>query len=115
MWLVFYLAGFVNNQFCNLVNTALVPMSFHLRVPGDGVGDSITSLSDFDSTTSEAGSTLPLKEFEIIPSKGVIPPQSEQHIQVNFCSNSLKKYDLSLVVDVDGVGQEILALPISAK
>ena len=35
--------------------------------------------------------------------------------QVELTSNSLKKYDLALVVDVDGVGQELLSLPISAK
>lgn len=36
-------------------------------------------------------------------------------IQVSICSNTLKKYEYSLVVDVKGVGEDILSLPISAK
>ena len=30
-------------------------------------------------------------------------------------STSVKKYEIALVVDVDGVGEEILSLPIIAK
>ncbi len=97
------------------MNTALVPMVFSLRVPGDGVGDSIMSLNEYDSTISEAGSSLPPKEFEITPANGTIPSQSDIKVKVDFCSNSIKKYDLSLVVDVEGVGDEIVRLPITAK
>lgn len=57
--------GFVNTQTCSLVNTALVPMTFKLRVPGDSISDSIDGTSDYDSTFSEAGSTIPPKEFEV--------------------------------------------------
>ena len=106
----------MNTQMCTLMNTALVPMTFQLRVPGDGVGDAITSLDDFDSIKSESSkSHLPVKEFDIIPSVGTLQPQSELQVTVNFLSNSIKKYDLALVVDVDGVGEEILSLPITAK
>ena len=35
--------------------------------------------------------------------------------QVDFVSTSVKKYEIALVVDVDGVGEEILSLPITAK
>ena len=37
------------------------------------------------------------------------------HFQVELTSNTVKKYDMSLVVDVEGVGTELLALPITAK
>ena len=95
--------GFVNNQTCVLSNTALVPMTFNLRVPGDGTGESICSTSEFGSTVSET-SVVPPKEFEITPSSGTLDPQSEISIQVSMCSNTIKKYDVSLVVDVEGVG-----------
>ena len=107
--------GFVSTQICSLVNTALVPMTFNLRVPGDGSGESICSTSEYDSTLSENGSMMPPREFEISPSKGKLAPQSEMKIKVDLCSNTVKKYDLSMVVDVEGVGDEIVTLPISAR
>lgn len=35
--------------------------------------------------------------------------------QVTLCSNTLKRYELALVVDVDGVGKEVLALLLTAR
>ena len=96
-------------------------MSFNLRVPGDGVTDSICGTSDLDSAKSEMGSQSlshaggPPKEFEIVPASGTIPPQSEIKVKVNFISNTIKKYEMNLVVDVENVGEEIVTLPISAK
>ena len=60
--------GFLNSMHCTLSNTALVPMTFSLRVPGDGLVDSPLS-SEIGSTHSEAGSLIP-REFEITPSRG---------------------------------------------
>lgn len=60
--------GFLNTFHCTLTNTALVPMTFNLRVPGDGLAES-SSASEMESTYSEAGSLIP-KEFEITPSRG---------------------------------------------
>ena len=51
-------------------------MSFRMRVLGDGQTESISSTSEYDST-SDTGSNLAPKEFEIIPADGNIPPQSE--------------------------------------
>ena len=36
-------------------------------------------------------------------------------MQVDLCSNTVKKYDLTLVVDVEGVGDAICSLPIGAR
>ena len=97
-------------------------MSFRMRVLGDGQIDSISSTSEYDSATStttttgsETGSNATPREFEIIPSHGNIPPQSKIKVTVRLTSNTVKKYDMSLVVDVDGVGDEVVSLPISAK
>ena len=109
-------AGFVHSQTCTLYNTALVPMTYTLRVPGDGTGESICSTSEYDgSNISDAGSSVPPKEFVITPSAGTLPPQSEQEIKVEICSNTIKRYELHLVVDVEGVGEEVVTLPISAR
>lgn len=36
-------------------------------------------------------------------------------VQVLLCANTVKAYRLALVVDVDGVGEEIRTLPINAR
>ena len=105
----------MNTQTCHLINTALVPMSYTLLVPGDGVGESISSTSEYDSTISEVDSSIPPKEFQITPCSGTVEPQSKVKIQVDLCSNTLKKYDLCLVVGVEGVGEEVLTLPITGR
>ncbi|CAH1779299.1 unnamed protein product [Owenia fusiformis] len=107
--------GFISGLTCTLQNTSLVPMTFHLRVPGDGVNESIASNSDYGSTFSDTGSMLSPKEFTITPDHGSLEPQSSMRIIVELCSNSVKKYDLALVVDVDGVGDEVLQLPIVGR
>jgi hypothetical protein len=35
--------------------------------------------------------------------------------QIDLVSMTVKKYDVSLVVDVEGVGEEIASLPLLAK
>ena len=118
-----YITGFLNTQSCTLMNTSLVPMKFTLRVPGDGITDSICGTSDLDSNRSQMGSPPPPlaprvahpKEFEILPESGILQPQSEVRVTVNFISNTIKKYEMNMVVDVENVGEEILSLPIFAK
>uniref|UniRef100_H2YKD6 Uncharacterized protein n=1 Tax=Ciona savignyi TaxID=51511 RepID=H2YKD6_CIOSA len=112
--------GFNHSKICTLVNTSLVPMTFILRIPGDGSGEpSISSLNCLEegllSDLKILKNINSPREFDITPAQGTIRPQSEARIQVTLCSNTLKRYDCQLVVDVKGVGKEILTLPISAK
>ncbi|XP_035679087.1 LOW QUALITY PROTEIN: hydrocephalus-inducing protein homolog [Branchiostoma floridae] len=114
--------GFQHTQTCTIVNTALVPMTFSLHVPGDGTGErSICSLLDLEDGTHASDHqpnqsvSSALQEFIIVPSSGTIPAQSQVKVQVTLVSNTVKKYDSMLVVDVQGVGQGILMLPIVAK
>ncbi|XP_073420456.1 hydrocephalus-inducing protein homolog [Dendrobates tinctorius] len=113
--------GFPQTLSCSLNNTSLVPMSFSLRVPGDGSGEpSITShshiLEDQASpwTIQQHGGRRP-REFTITPSTGTIRSQGLLDIEVTLCSNTVKKYELALVVDVDGIGEEVLALPVTGR
>ena len=34
---------------------------------------------------------------------------------MTLCSNTVQKYELALVVDVEGIGEEVLALLITAR
>ncbi|XP_054856814.1 hydrocephalus-inducing protein homolog [Eublepharis macularius] len=113
--------GFPHTLSCCLSNTSLVSMTFSLRVPGDGSEEpSVESRIQASDITREDwrkahfGSARP-KEFTITPSRGTIRPQGLMDIQVTLCSNTVKKYETALVVDVKGIGEEVLALLITAR
>jgi hypothetical protein len=96
-------------QTCYLFNTSLVPMKFNLKV-----------LSDSDATRSFDGNfnnfdISNFKEFSIVPRSGTIAPQSEMKIMIEFVPHFIKKYETSLAVDIEDVGDEFYLLPISAR
>eukprot|EP00434_Breviolum_minutum_P033123 symbB.v1.2.029308.t1/scaffold3193.1/size61566/3 len=70
-------------------------MRFALRIPGDG--------------------RFTQREFDVIPPKGTLLPNCAQKVQIDFVSMNVKSYDLCLVVDLDGVGQELASIPIQAR
>ncbi|XP_039209471.1 hydrocephalus-inducing protein homolog isoform X12 [Crotalus tigris] len=113
--------GFPQTLSCCLSNTSLVPMTFSLHVPGDGNGE--PSIRSWDQATDISrpmwrktwfASAKP-KEFTISPSYGTIRSQGFLDIEVTLCSNTVKTYETALVVDVKGSGEDVLALPISAR
>lgn len=100
-------------------------MSFNMRVASDDEARDLTSMSygavvsDSPKETGE-NSTRDLndynfKEFSITPSTGIIQPQSDIKVLVEFVPHFIKKYDTVLVVDVEDVGLELFNLPISAR
>ncbi|XP_039242730.1 LOW QUALITY PROTEIN: hydrocephalus-inducing protein-like, partial [Pipra filicauda] len=115
--------GFPQTLSCHLINTSVVPITFHLRIPEDGQGQpSLTSFDQVkDNTHSswEKGTLAPCQEkpmeFTITPSTGTIPAQGFQEIRVTLCSNDVGQYDCDMVVDVDGFGKEVLDLHIKAR
>ncbi|NXE99000.1 HYDIN protein, partial [Menura novaehollandiae] len=113
--------GFPHTLRCRLSNTSLAPMTFNLRIPADGSGESsICSSVQISRTTRPSwrkearGFTKP-REFAISPCGGAICSLGSQDIQVTLCSNTVGEYKLELVVDVDGVGKKVLALPLTAR
>ncbi|KAM9301954.1 hydrocephalus-inducing protein homolog [Gastrophryne carolinensis] len=115
--------GFPRTLTCSLNNTSLVPMSFTLRIPGDGTGEPSVACDSY--VLEEEEERLPWKmqhrgasrpqEFSLNPSRGSIRSQGILDIEVTLCSNQVKRYELALVVNVDGIGEEVLALPITAR
>ncbi|XP_065519872.1 hydrocephalus-inducing protein-like, partial [Lathamus discolor] len=113
--------GFPRTLCCRLTNTSLVPFNFNLRIPGDGSGaPSVTSFAQVSDSTGPSwrkrapGAKKPA-EFTIRPCTGTICAKGHLDIQVTLCSNTVKRYKLALVVDVDGVGREVLSLPVRAR
>eukprot|EP00397_Hematodinium_sp_SG-2012_P000030 GEMP01000030.1.p1 GENE.GEMP01000030.1~~GEMP01000030.1.p1 ORF type:complete len:4608 (+),score=1069.56 GEMP01000030.1:10-13833(+) len=87
--------GFLNSKTLSLTNTSEVAMRFSIRIPGDG--------------------RFLQKEFDVIPSNGTLLPNCSIKVQIDFTSVNVKTYELSLVVDLDGVGQELCTVPITAR
>ncbi|XP_016051807.1 PREDICTED: hydrocephalus-inducing protein homolog [Miniopterus natalensis] len=113
--------GFPHTLICSLNNTSLVPMTFHLRIPGDGVcNEGISSCEQYSDNKrptwnkNEIPTTKP-REFTVTPKSGTIRSQGFAAIRVTLCSNTVQKYELALVVDVEGIGEEVLALLITAR
>ncbi|KAL2300220.1 hypothetical protein Nmel_012186 [Mimus melanotis] len=113
--------GFPCTLRCCLSNTSLAPMAFNLCIPEDGLGEpSICSSVQIFKITHPSwrkgaqGSMKP-REFKISPRRGTVHALGSQDIEVTLCSNTVREYQLELVVDVDGVGKKLLALPLTAR
>ncbi|CAF4810740.1 unnamed protein product [Rotaria sp. Silwood1] len=106
--------GFQTTLTCHLYNTSLVPMPFKLHIDQDK-NKKVNLVSFDDDEDEEDEDIINNNEFQIRPSRGIIPPQSDTKIYVDFIPKSIQKYDTFLQVDVDGVGNNIFSLPITAK
>ena len=78
-----------------LTNTSEVDINYVVRVPGDG-----RSLQN---------------EFNIINDRGKLAKDSKAEIIIEFVPCVPHVYDIVLVVDLEGVGQDMLAVPIKAE
>ncbi|XP_008409888.1 hydrocephalus-inducing protein homolog isoform X2 [Poecilia reticulata] len=115
--------GFPSTQTCTLFNTSFVPMTFALHVMGDGLGPrSITSTKQVSDLSPKSWQGYPTwdrclrpVEFTVSPTTGTVDAMSDISIKVTLCSNTVKKYELALAVDVEGVGEEIMILPLNAR
>jgi len=53
-------------------------------------------------------------EFNIMNDRGNLAPDKEAEITIEFIPSTAQVYDNVLVVDLEGVGQDMLAVPIRA-
>ncbi|XP_047205151.1 hydrocephalus-inducing protein homolog isoform X6 [Girardinichthys multiradiatus] len=115
--------GFPATQTCTLFNTSFVPMTFALHVMGDGLGSASVSSAKQVSDLSQRiwqgyvarDPRLRPVEFTVCPAAGTVDAMSNVTIKVTLCSNTAKKYELALAVDVEGVGEEVMVLPLNAR
>lgn len=78
-----------------LTNTSDVEINYVIRVPGDE-----RSLQN---------------EFNITNDRGKLAPKQRQKIVIEFIPSTQRSYDMCLMVDLEGVGQDMLAVPIKAE
>uniref|UniRef100_A0A8B9FBL5 HYDIN/VesB/CFA65-like Ig-like domain-containing protein n=1 Tax=Amazona collaria TaxID=241587 RepID=A0A8B9FBL5_9PSIT len=101
--------GFPCTLCCRLTSASSVPFNFNLRIPGDGSGATCPSWRKL-----ARGANKPA-EFTIRLFTGTICSKGHLAFHVTLCSNTMKRYKLALVVNVDGVGKEVLSLPIRVR
>jgi hydrocephalus-inducing protein len=86
---------FSEKKTVTLKNTSEVDINYAVRVPGDGRGMQ--------------------NEFFITNDRGKLEKDEEAEIEIEFVPCYPQVYDMVLVVDLDGVGQDMLAVPIKAE
>ena len=79
-----------------MVNTSSIPMDFSLHIPQDGL-------------------SFMKKEFNITPSVGKLLPSESIDVLLEFIPTAVKVYEYSLCVDVLGVGDRLLSIPVLAE
>jgi hypothetical protein len=77
-----------------LKNSSLVPFTFTLRIQNDLKGSQ--------------------NEFKINPQFAEIGAKEERTIEIEFIPRSIKKYETVMTIDIDGVGADMLSIPIRA-
>ncbi|OQR81932.1 hydrocephalus-inducing protein, partial [Thraustotheca clavata] len=87
--------AFLQTKTIKLVNTSRIAMEYQLRIPQDGL--------------------YKHKEFVLTPMEGRLAPFASQIIQIDFTSVNVKVYEYFLVVSVQGVGSDLLNIPIVAQ
>ncbi|CAE7894602.1 Hydin [Symbiodinium microadriaticum] len=111
--------GFLNSKTLTLTNTSEAPPKQRDSKTGDDEEKSNGKVLQTWGTFEDL-ETMKQCEFDVIPPKGTLLPNCSQKIQIDFVSEPLrrlnvKSYDLCLVVDLDGVGQELASIPIQAR
>ncbi|CAM9686374.1 unnamed protein product, partial [Laminaria digitata] len=77
-----------------LTNTSEISMVWRARVPQDG--------------------TFRKRELTITPSNGYLSPGQSVELLVELMSQTVKIYEYYITVDVEGVGEELLSIPLKA-
>ena len=78
-----------------LFNTSDIGMTYKLRVPQDG--------------------KFQKQEFVVTPNEGTLSAGETEDIQLVLCSTTVKEYEVFLTVDVEGVGEGLLSIPVIAN
>jgi len=87
--------AFSHSKTIVLTNTSEIAMSFSLSIPQDGA-------------------FISKREFTVEPTEGNLAPGEQQIVTLTLIPMTVKTYDYFLTVDVDGVGQGLLSMPLLA-
>ncbi|XP_031978071.1 LOW QUALITY PROTEIN: hydrocephalus-inducing protein homolog [Corvus moneduloides] len=103
-----------------LTNASPASLTFKLRIPDDGSGPVVSCYDQMRNNTDPSWRkgidfSVKPKEFTMTPSQGTILPQGHQDIEVTLCSNTVMEYYQYILVDVEGIGEGVLALTVMGR
>ncbi|NXA91914.1 HYDIN protein, partial [Melanocharis versteri] len=112
--------GFPYTKTCRLTNTSPVSLTFKLRMSDDGTQAAVNCFDQIRDDTDPSWRKgihfyVEPREFTLTPSRGTIPPQGYQDIEVTLCSNTVMEFYRKMLVDLEGVGEGVSAVIIMAK
>lgn len=85
----YFITGFTYDKTFKVINTSLIPMTYHLHVPTDGSNGLASEISSkFLEGVTPGVNDGKATEFEINPESGVILPSSELEVQV-YCKRQI--------------------------
>ena len=128
--------GFRYSLDFTVTNTSEIPMKFRMRIR-DGEGETFEgaltappaassvaaaagaghSASDEDDSEASisAESSASSSGFVLIPSSGTLLPMGKQTVTIELISKSIRRYDTPLLIDIPGVGDGVLEVPVNAE
>ncbi|NXF27945.1 HYDIN protein, partial [Rhodinocichla rosea] len=112
--------GFPCTKSICLFNCSVVPVTFKLRMSNDGTQPAVSS---FDQICKEGDPSwrkgihfyVEPREFTINPSQGTIPSHGHQDIEVTLCSNTVMRFRRRMLVDLEGIAEEVASVLIRAR
>ncbi|NXQ06650.1 HYDIN protein, partial [Vidua macroura] len=112
--------GFPYTKSFRLTNTCPVPVTFKLRMLDDGTQPAVNSCdqihSDSDPSGTEGIHFFPEpREFTMNPMQGTILPQGHRDIKVTICSKTVMEFCRKMLVDLEGIGEGMASLTITAR
>ncbi|NXV55442.1 HYDIN protein, partial [Molothrus ater] len=112
--------GFPCTKSIRLTNCSVVPVTFKLRMSNNGTQPAVDSLDQIRKEGDPSWRKgihfyVEPREFKMNPSQGTILPQGHQDIEVTLCSNTVMEFYRRLLVDLEGIAEEVASVVIKAR
>uniref|UniRef100_U3JZ08 HYDIN/VesB/CFA65-like Ig-like domain-containing protein n=1 Tax=Ficedula albicollis TaxID=59894 RepID=U3JZ08_FICAL len=112
--------GFPYTKTCRLTNPSPVALTFKLRMSDDGTQPAVNCFDQIRKPNDPSWRDgihfdVEPREFTMNPSQGTILPHGHQDIEVTLCSNTVMEFYRRLLVDLEGIGNGVASLTITAR
>uniref|UniRef100_A0A8C3UHV0 HYDIN/VesB/CFA65-like Ig-like domain-containing protein n=1 Tax=Catharus ustulatus TaxID=91951 RepID=A0A8C3UHV0_CATUS len=112
--------GFPCTRKCHLINASPGSLTFNIRISQDGRQPAVSSFDQIHKHNDPSWRDgihfyLEPREFTVNPSQGTILPHGYQDIEVTLCANTMMTFYRRLLVDLEGYGNEVTSLTVTAR